>query len=328
MERVKRSVTAYLLLAFGISWAIAGVAWLAGVHYGEGMATMAVGAAFMLGPAIAAFIVRTKVDRGDLATLGLTLRGIRWKWMGLTVLLGLAIPALNSLVCWALGDGLGIAGFGHTSVSRAMFLDQVTALATEQGMDPATLDEQLDRFRSLPVPGLGLYAFVLLSAVVAAFTVNLPFMFGEEFGWRGHLLHHTRRLGLAGHVLFTGAVWGLWHAPLIVQGHNYPDHPVAGVFLMCVFTLLLSVPFAWVRVRSQCIWAPCVLHGLVNGTAGVGLYFTTGGDPLLASPVGLSGMLSVALVAVILLVADPTFVKDFRAADPDHSPAAAPAHGL
>ena len=326
--RMRRPVPIYLLLAFGISWSIAAVAWSAGVEYGGGPATVAVGGAFMLGPAIAAFIVRRKVDRGDLAGLGLTLRGIRWKWMGITVLLGMAIPAFNTLICWLFGDGLGIDGFGHTSVSRSMFLDQVTRLASEQGLDPDTIGGQLDRLRDLPLPGVAVYGLVLISALIAALTVNIPFMFGEEFGWRGYLLHHTRHLGLWRHVLLTGIVWGLWHAPLILQGHNYPAHPVAGVFLMVVFTLLLSVPFAWVRVRARCIWAPCVLHGLVNGTAGIGLYFTEGGDPLLASPVGLSGMLAVALTGLLLLVADPTFAKDLRATSPDHSPSADPAGGM
>ncbi|MCB0782889.1 MAG: hypothetical protein KDC02_01425, partial [Flavobacteriales bacterium] len=102
---MRRPVPIYLLLAFGISWSIAAVAWSAGVEYGGGPATVAVGGAFMLGPAIAAFIVRRKVDRRDLAGLGLTLRGIRWKWMGITVLLGMAIPAFNTLICWLFGDG-------------------------------------------------------------------------------------------------------------------------------------------------------------------------------------------------------------------------------
>ena len=93
---------------------------------------------------------------------------------------------------------------------------------------------------------------------------------------------------------------------------------MAGVAMMVLFTLFLSVPFAWVRVRSQCIWAPCVLHGIINGSASAGAFFTEDTHAMLGSPVGVSGLVAIAVVAAVLLAADPTFVGEFsdRAQDP------------
>ena len=34
-----------------------------------------------------------------------------------------------------------------------------------------------------------------------------------------------------------GVIWGFWHAPLILNGHNYPQHPVVGVFMMVAFSM-------------------------------------------------------------------------------------------
>jgi hypothetical protein len=60
-------------------------------------------------------------------------------------------------------------------------------------------------------------------------------------------------------------VWGFWHAPLIVQGFNYPQHPWAGVFLMNVETLLLAPLFGYVCLKADSVVAAAIFHGTVNG---------------------------------------------------------------
>ena len=142
--------------------------------------------------------------------------------------------------------------------------------------------------------------------------MNLIFTLGEEIGWRGMLLHVTRPWGLVKHVVFVGVVWGLWHAPMIAAGLNYPGHRFIGIPLMCVFTTLMAVPMAWVRVRSGCIWAPAAMHGTVNATAGAVSFFTKDANMFFGTPVGMSGRCALATISLLLLIMDRGFIRDFR----------------
>ena len=59
--------------------------------------------------------------------------------------------------------------------------------------------------------------------------INTLFALGEELGWRGFLLPSLLPLGQWRAILMSGLIWGVWHAPAILQGHNYPSQPVLGV---------------------------------------------------------------------------------------------------
>jgi hypothetical protein len=50
--------------------------------------------------------------------------------------------------------------------------------------------------------------------------------------------------------LLYGVAWGLWHAPVIVGGYNYPGHPVAGVLAMCGFTTAVALLQTAARLRT------------------------------------------------------------------------------
>jgi membrane protease YdiL (CAAX protease family) len=129
-------------------------------------------------------------------------------------------------------------------------------------------------------------------------TLNLPFTIGEELGWRGFLLSETRQLSAFRQTLLIGAVWGLWHAPLILQGHNYPDHPWTGVVMMMAFTTSISYPLARLAEHGHSVLAPAVFHGVLNPIGTTVALFVAGGSPLIGSVPGVAG-----IVAGLLLTA-------------------------
>ena len=111
----------------------------------------------------------------------------------------------------------------------------------------------------------------LLEGLVAGLTINAIFGFGEELGWRGLLFKELSYMSFWKSSAIIGFIWGVWHAPLILQGHNYPQHPLAGVFMMILWCILLSPIFNYIRLRSKSVIAAAIMHGTLNGTAGLAL---------------------------------------------------------
>src|SRR5690349_19574724 len=63
---------------------------------------------------------------------------------------------------------------------------------------------------------------LVIGLALNALTLNTMLAFGEEYGWRGYLLPKLLPLGEARAATIVGVIWGLWHAPLLIAGLNYP----------------------------------------------------------------------------------------------------------
>jgi hypothetical protein len=89
-------------------------------------------------------------------------------------------------------------------------------------------------------------------ALTLAPLINAPLALGEELDWHGYLLPKLLPLGQWQVILISGIIRGVWHAPVIVRGHNYPGDPVAGIFMMIIFCVLLGTILSWLylSVRS------------------------------------------------------------------------------
>ena len=301
---IDRRILSFLAITFGITWSVAAIAYLLGIRNVKDEGFILLAAASMFGPAIAAIIQQRAIDRAPWSGLGLPLKGTRWSVLGFTVLIGIAIVPMALLVIELLGDQLRITTFGSASVSSdrmSVALEEIAAASA----DAEAIRSQMGMIASVPAGFILLGS--LLSAVFAAFTFNLPFMLGEELGWRGYLFQRTMHWRGLHRVLFTGAVWGLWHAPLIAMGHNYPDHPVIGIGMMIGFCVIASFLFDWSRSRSRSIWSSCVLHGIINGSAGVMAMFAWNGHPLIGTIVGVAGLIALALLALLIVILDRTY---------------------
>ena len=110
-------------------------------------------------------------------------------------------------------------------------------------------------------------------------------------------------------LFINGVIWGLWHAPLTMMGHNYGvgyrGFPFLGIFAMCLFCIVMGIILSYVTIKTgSCI--PAVIgHGTLNGFAAVSIYFTSLQNPynvfLGPAPTGLIGGAGFILLAVVLL---------------------------
>lgn len=164
-------------------------------------------------------------------------------------------------------------------------------------LTPEQLAEIKRQAAALPVHPIWL---AVLQGLLVGITINAVAGFGEELGWRGLLQKELGYLGFWKSSLLIGLIWGVWHAPLILQGHNYPEHPLAGVFMMTVFTLLFAPLISLVRLKAHSVIAAAVMHGTLNGTAGLSLIVIKGGNDLLVGVTGLAGFIVLALCNVVL----------------------------
>ena len=304
MSDTNQRLVRYCAIAFGFTWLLAGLGWLFGINAGSGLGYMALAALCMLGPAIAAIICQRHFDRRSWSGLGLRIAGTNGRILVGTIAVGLSLSPLYLLVQHLFGDVLGFALFGHAEVSTTRLASALLELSAQFGASPA---DAAKNAWMLEIPAWLLLIGVQVVAVLSAFSLNLVFMLGEELGWRGYLYQELQGWSALRRIGFTGVLWGLWHAPLIAMGHNYPGYPVIGIGMMVLFCLLASFIFDWSRTRSASIWSSAVLHGIINGSAGGAVLFAWGGHPLVGSVVGLAGFMVLALVILAILMLDGVY---------------------
>ncbi len=305
IEMLNKKILQFILLTFLITWSVALVAYLLHVTYGSIVFTVIIAVGYMPAPAYATLILQKLVYRGSLKPYGFTLKNISLRWLLITTV-GFAwfIVLGTFLVIGILGNVFGVALFGRIDFSEAAFIQQVTIFTRgAMGSMPP----------HLPIPPVAIFLLSLVQSTIAGFTFSLPFTFGEELGWRGLLLRETQTAGFLKSNLFIGVVWGLWHAPIIVQGHNYPGHPVAGIFMMTLFTTAMSFPMAFCRFKSRTILGPSAFHGMFNPLGVLTALFVVGANPLFGFVAGVAGIAVTLLLTMGICFFDRKFVQDYQA---------------
>lgn len=112
-------------------------------------------------------------------------------------------------------------------------------------------------------------ALPLILYSIATSVILIPHTFGEEWGWRGYLMPKLLKImnkPLA--IIVGGVIWGLWHAPYTVIGHDfgvdYPLFPWLGIAAMCVLCTLMNAFMTFITERTKSIYPTCFIHGINN----------------------------------------------------------------
>lgn len=228
----------------------------------------------MWAPGLGAIIATRWTEGRELKSLQLGKLGKRtaylWAWS-----VPIFLVALTGLATWMLG-------LGAFDVDLSVLKENLTVM---------------DQTPDLTVQQIVGLQFV--SALLIAPVINTVFALGEEMGWRGFLLPRLLPLGQTKAMLLTGVIWGVWHAPAVAQGFNYPQHPWLGTLMMVGFTTAFGIFLGWLYFKTRSPWAPAFAHGTLNAVAGLPLLFMTSLNTLWGGTItSLTG-----LVAVVLLVA-------------------------
>jgi membrane protease YdiL (CAAX protease family) len=193
--------------------------------------------ALMWSPAAAALL--TCFLRGE-GIQGLGWRWGEWRWARMAYLIPLSYAAIAYVIVWSTGLG----GFGNVAFLHAM---------------PALMG-----FPRAPV-WLSAILYVAMTATIGLIA-SVSRAVGEEIGWRGFLAPAlVKRFGFTSAVLFGGAIWGVWHLPVLLFADYNGGTPwwfgmpcfMVNVIANCVLT-------TWLRLRSGSVWPAAILHASHN----------------------------------------------------------------
>lgn len=149
----------------------------------------------------------------------------------------------------------------------------------------------------------------IILAILLGPLLNCITCFGEEWGWRGYLLPKMQeKCSILPMLLINGVIWGLWHAPLTVLGHNYgigyAGYPFTGILAMCIFCTVMGVIFSYITIRTGSCLPAVLAHGSLNGFASAALFFHTSEtaiNPFIGpAPTGIIGGCAFLVCAVIM----------------------------
>ncbi|CFX42964.1 CAAX amino terminal protease [Syntrophomonas zehnderi OL-4] len=290
MLRKYRYALIFIALTFLINWLLIGMFLALGEGWGS-TATPVVLVAYMFVPMLVAILVQKLIKHEKvIKPLQVSFKLNRW------FLAAWLLPPL--LAIGALGISLLWPGVHYSPELTGMFD------IFGQNLSPEQAAQMRAQMEALPI---SYFWIALIQGLIAGITVNAVAAFGEELGWRGFLLREFRELGFWRASLLIGFIWGLWHAPVILQGHNYPQHPVAGVGMMIIWCMLLTPIFVYIRVKAQSVIAAAIMHGTLNGTAGLAILMIQGGNDLTVGLTGLAGFLVLLLTNILIAWLNPKF---------------------
>jgi membrane protease YdiL (CAAX protease family) len=281
--QTKKRILLFTILAMAIAWTVFMIVPLSGLVYGGTITSQLIVGAAMFAPALASVLTRL-ITREGFGKMYLRphFRGNGKAYLALyfgPTLLIIASCALYFLIFPEVFDP-----------SQAMIRKMIES-------SPANFTP----------PVIVLLAAALILTVGPV--VNIIPTLGEELGWRGYLLPKLRELHSdRAAVVITGLIWGFWHLPIIVMGHNYgtgyAGYPWLGILAMIIFCVSLGIVEGYATIRLDSVIPAAMIHSAVNAGAGLPVLLSVAGFNALLGPAitGLVGGIPLMILAGVLLV--------------------------
>lgn len=282
-----RGIGAYLLISFLGAWSI----WLIGWAIASRVFRISASSLFFqfillpgaFAPAVAAIIVRKWITGEGFSDAGLSLSFKQyWRYYIFAAYL-LPIGVLTVIIGLAVVFNISHPDFSlHRSF--AILLPGVNLSALQ--LTPAR------------------WALILLQMLVEGIPIATLVTWGEEFGWRGYLQIRLLANHPALAAVVTGIIWGFWHYPLILLGYEHYENRAAGLLVFPVNTILLSIIFGWLRLKTGSVWSSSVAHGATNsfGASVTMLLFVGGPHFILVGYLGILSWIPLGAVCAWILL--------------------------
>jgi uncharacterized protein len=278
----KKRIIIYLLLTFIIAWIIFMLIPILGLTYGQGSSIYIVASA-MFAPAFSSILTRLITKEG-------------FKNMCLK-------PNFK----------------GHLKAYLAVYFAPTVLILLSAALYflifPSSFDSGFSTLKQMAASGgkanyspINILLISILEIVIIGPFVNIVPTMGEELGWRGYLLPKLRCFFKDRSALvITGCIWGLWHLPVIVMGHNYGKayfgYPWLGILEMVVFCVSLGIIEGYISIKLKSAIPAAMIHSTVNAGAALPVLMIKGSYNSLLGPsiTGIVGGIPFIILAAILL---------------------------
>ena len=179
---------------------------------------------------------------------------------------------------------------------------------------PQQFDSQLTTLQSVTqqtttLTPSSLLLISVLQVIIIGPVINIIPTLGEELGWRGYLQPKLCQVvSDRAALVITGVIWGVWHLPVIIMGHNYGTdyigYPWLGILAMILFCVSLGVIEGYATIKLKSAVPAAMIHSMVNASAALPIYLAKGDYNLILGPAifGVVGGLPFLLVAIWLLI--------------------------
>lgn len=311
---MKKAIT-YSVAVCGVSWLAALVFFLTTGYNGDvsnieaASKFQSFGTIYMLLPLIVAVILQlisgeAKMERKHKTKYRLSTKGN-------------PIYKFRPKMSWLVAIGTTVAIVALSLLFSGLFAEVVPlkeglmATYANMGIDMSTLPADdlaiLDK-----IPSWAMLLGIVLSGLLAGVTINALFAYGEEYGWRGYMVGALKGQKFLPSALFIGFVWGIWHAPLILMGHNgYPDRTL-GILMMTIFCILGGIVELYFVLKSGSVWPAVFIHGTINALAGLGVLLIPDGNAFITGMTGIAGFLAMAVAIAAIYLYDSRHERIFH----------------
>lgn len=237
----------FLAFSFLLVW-IPFIIYMARGGVYESPAMQAIMSYAMLCPSIGMLLTRWLTKEGfpmkgdNSLGLGIVLKDKKWIWYVVAIVL--------PWIYWELGMAL-------------MYLVQ------PQTFDPAMLTE------------LGISENIVrlypVSVMISTCMISVGAL-GEEAGWRGYMMPKLEELfGTGRAILIGGIIWGVWHFPINMTGHNfgtgYWGEPWTGFLAFTLFTIFMNAILTYLTKKTGSVWPAAFAHAVNNGMGSILLLY-------------------------------------------------------
>lgn len=234
LAQSRKPVILFLILVFALS-SIFYTLIISSGHLAGGFGLYVTG--LMWCPGIAA-VITTIILKRQLSSLG-------WRWGNAKyVLQSYLIPLLYAFIAYLIIWVMNWGGFYNKEF--------VNKIATVFGWK-----------------GIPEWIFILIYFILGG-TIGMvrssATALGEEIGWRGFLVPELyKNLGYTKTSLLTGAIWSVWHYPILLFA-DYNSGTPAWYGLTCFTVMVISISFVftWYRMKSGSLWTGVLLHASHN----------------------------------------------------------------
>ena len=283
-----RSVLIFCAVAYGVLALCAAPFWVLEGGIAHPLYTLVIGAG-MFAPTIASVVVAKLVDRTSWRdAVGLRFRG-RWTAILLWSPLAIAIVLSLNVATAVLMVLRGVPG----DLTGGTWAAETTRAMSAQGVE---------------MPLGAAIALVLAVSAIGLLVTTIPAL-GEEIGWRGWLRRELAPLGPWAPIVLGGAIWSLWHLPIVLIGYNYAGEPRWAAVAMFV-PACIALNFLYTAITERAGGNPIpagFAHATLNSTLGlaIGVVATSetmdGLNWFLDTPLGLTGIALAAAAAFLIM---------------------------